>query len=93
MNYNPLFKSLVLCTTISILVINTVLGLFQLLIRISFPFLLAKDLRRVLLILITRNVYSPIRRGYIRKVIVHLVQKYFHIIAVLIVFLAANGKK
>ena len=33
---------------------------------------------------------SPIRRGYIRKVGIHLVQNIFHIISVLIVLLAAK---
>ena len=33
------------------------------------------------------------RRGYTRKVSVHLVQKYFRMIAVLIVFFAVNQKK
>ena len=40
-------------------------------------FLLAKDLPRFLLITRTRIFYSPVRRGYIRKVSVHLVQTYF----------------
>ena len=37
--------------------------------------------------------YSPVSRGYIRKVSVHLVQKYFLVITVLIVSLAVNKKK
>ena len=45
--------------------------------RISFIFLLAKDLRTSLLIMKTRSFYSPARIGYIRKVSVDLVQKYF----------------
>ena len=52
-------------------------GLFQLQMRIPFPFLHTKDLRTSLLITRTRSFYSPICRGYIRKVSVHLVQKYF----------------
>ena len=45
--------------------------------RISFPFLLAKELHRFLLIMRTCSFYSPVGRGYIRKASVHLVQKYF----------------
>ena len=42
-----------------------------------FPFLRAKDLRMSSLIMRTRIFfYSPVRRGYICKVSVHLVQKY-----------------
>ena len=53
-------------------------GLFQLQMRISFPFLLAKDLRKYLLIMRNYSFFnSPVRKGYIRKVSVHLVQKYF----------------
>ena len=52
-------------------------GLLQIQMRISFPFLLAKELRRFLLIMRTRSFYSPICRGYIRKVSLHLVHKYF----------------
>ena len=63
---------------VRILVANIVVGLLQIQMRISFPFIYAKDLRRFLLIMRTRSFfYSPVRRGYIRKVIVHLVQKYF----------------
>ena len=51
--------------------------LFQLQTRILFLFLIANDLRGFLLIMRTRIFYSPVRRGYIRKVSVHLVQKYF----------------
>ena len=39
------------------------------------------------------SFYSPVRRGYIRKVSIYLVQNIFRMIAVLIVFLAANKKK
>ena len=53
------------------------IGLFQLQMIILFPFLLANDLRRFLLIMITRIFNSPLRRGYIHKVSVHVVQKYF----------------
>ena len=45
--------------------------------RISLPFLLAKYLRRFLLIMINHSFYSPLHRGHIRKVSVHSVQKYF----------------
>ena len=42
-------------------------GLLQLQTRITFPFLLAKDLRRFLLIMRTHSfLNSPVRRGYIR---------------------------
>ena len=37
--------------------------------------------------------YPPVCRGYIRKVSVNLAQKYFHMISVLVVFLAVNEKK
>ena len=53
------------------------LGLFQLQMRISFPFVRAKKLRTSLLIMNTRTFYSPVRRRYIHKVSVYLVQKYF----------------
>ena len=58
-------------------------------------FLLAKDLRRFLLIMITRSFFFfSVSRGYIRKVSVHLVQKYFpHYCITDSVFLVANGKK
>ena len=45
--------------------------------RISFTFVRAKDLRTSLLITRPRIFYSPVHRGYIRKVSVHLVQEYF----------------
>ena len=57
--------------------LEIIVGLFQLQMRISFIFLLAKGLRRFLFIMINRSFYSPVRRGYIRKVSMHLVQKYF----------------
>ena len=43
----------------------------------SFSFLRAKDLHTSLLIMRSHIFYSPVRRGSIRKVSVHLVQKYF----------------
>ena len=59
--------------------------------RIYFLFLLAKDLCRFLLIMRPHNIFnSPVHRGYILRVSVHLVQNIFHMIAVLTVFLAAN---
>ena len=61
--------------------------------RISFPFLLSKYLCRLLLIMITSSFYSPLRRGYIHKVSVNLVQKKFLMIAVLFILLAANEKR
>ena len=42
--------------------------LFQLQMRILFPFLLTKNIHRFLLLMGTRILYSPLRRGYIRKV-------------------------
>ena len=44
---------------------------------ISFTFLRANELCRFLLIMKTRGFYSPVSRGYIQKVSLHLVQKYF----------------
>ena len=43
----------------------------------SFPFLRANDLRSSLLNIRARSFYSLVRRGYIRKVSVQLVPKYF----------------
>ena len=45
--------------------------------RISFSFLRVKYLRTSLLIMRNDSFYSPVRRGYIRKVSVHFVQKCF----------------
>ena len=57
---------------------ESLLGLFQLQTRISFPFLRAKDSRRYLLIMRTSIfLNSPVGRGYIRNFSVHLVHKYF----------------
>ena len=50
---------------------------FQLQMGFSFPFLRANDLRLSLLIIRARNFYSIVRRGYIHKVSVQLVPKYF----------------
>ena len=44
---------------------------------LSFPFLRANDLRSFLLNIRARSSYSLVRRGYIRKVSVQLVQIYF----------------
>ena len=49
-------------------------GLFHIHMRILFPFLLAEDINRFLLLTRTPSFYSPLRRGYMRKVSVHLVQ-------------------
>ena len=43
----------------------------------SFPLLRANYLGSFLLIMRTRSFYSLVRRGYIRKVSVQLVPKYF----------------
>ena len=53
------------------------IGLFHLQMIILFTFLLAKGFRKLLLIIITRIFNSHVHRGYICKVSVHLVQKYF----------------
>ena len=58
----------------------------------SFPFLRANDLLSSLSNIRARSFYSLVRRGYIRKVSVKLVQIFFHAFAVLIVFHAANEK-
>ena len=50
---------------------------FQLQMGFLFPFLRANDLRSSLLNIRARSFYSLVRRGYIRKVSVKLVQKYF----------------
>ena len=69
--------------------------LFQLQMRISFPFLRAKDLRTYLLIMRTWSFFfSPVRRIYIRKISVHLVQKYFpHDCIFDSIFCIERGKK
>ena len=67
---------------------------FQLQRRISFPFLCAKYLRTSLLIARTRIFYSPVRRGNIRKVSVHWVQKYFlHDCSTNSIFCSEQGEK
>ena len=65
---------------------------FQPQMEFLFPFLCANDLRLSLLIIRARSFYSLIRRGYIRKVSVQFVTKYFIAFAVLIVFHASNEK-
>ena len=50
---------------------------FQLQMGFSFPFLRANDLHSSLLNIRARIFHSLVRRGYIRKVSVQLVQKYF----------------
>ena len=68
--------------------------LFQLQMRISFPFLLAKYLRRFLLITRTLSFFNLLYAGgkYARLVYTWY-KNISHMIAVLIVFLAANEKK
>ena len=51
--------------------------LFKLHMRISFKFLCAKELHMSLLIMRTCSLYSLVRTGYIRKVSVQSIQKYF----------------
>ena len=60
--------------------------------RISFPFLRAKDIPKSLLIIIMCNFYSSVCMVYIQKVSVHLVQNFFLMISGLIVFPAVNKK-
>ena len=73
---------------------NHTLGLFQLQMRISFPFLLAKDLRRFLLIMIARSFFTLLYVGGTYARLVYAWYKnIFHMIAVLIVFLAENKKR
>ena len=50
---------------------------FQLQMGFSFPFLRANNLRSSLLNIRARIFYSLVRRGYIRKVSVQLLQEYF----------------
>ena len=50
---------------------------FQLQMGFSFPLLRAKNLHSSLLNIRAHSFYSLVRRGYIRKVSVQLVQKYF----------------
>ena len=52
--------------------------LFQLQMRISYPFLYATDLHMSLLIIRTHSFYSTARKGYIHKVSVHLEQFFLH---------------
>ena len=77
----------------NVLIIKYADGLFQLQMRILFPFLRSKDLRTSLLIMKNLSFYCHVHRGYIRKVSVHLVQNVFSMIAVLIVFIVVNGEK
>ena len=69
-------------------------GLFQLQMRISFPFLLAKDLRRFLLIVRTRSFFTVL---YVGGTYARLVYTWYknicYMIAVIIVFLTANMGK
>ena len=66
-------------------------GLFQLQMRISFPFLLAKDLRRFLLIMRTRSFLTLLYEGGTYARLVYTWYKNIvHVIAVLIVSFAAN---
>ena len=53
-----------------------IIELFQLQMRTSFPFLRAMYLHRIILIILSRSFFSPVRREYIRKFSVHLIQKF-----------------
>ena len=68
--------------------------LFQLQMRIPFPFLRYNDLRKYLLIMRTRIMFNLLYLGgkYARLVYTWY-KNIFHMIAVLIVFLAVNEKK
>ena len=69
-------------------------GLFQIHTIISFPFLLAKELRRFLLITRTCSFLALLYVGGTYARLVYTWYKnIFHIISVLIVFIAANGGK
>ena len=70
------------------------LELFQIHMRISLPSLRAKDLRMSLLIMRTRSFLTLLYVGGIYTRLVYTWYKnIFCVIAVLIVFLASNGKK
>ena len=73
---------------------NHPLGLFQLQMRISFPFLLDKDLRIFLLIVRTCSFFTLLYVGGAYPRLVYTWYKnIFHMIAVLIVFLRYSRKK
>ena len=62
--------------------------------RISFPFLLAKELHRFLLIMGTRSFFTLLYvEGTCARLVYNWYKNIFHMIAVLIVFIAANEKK
>ena len=67
---------------------------FQLQMRISFPFIRAKGLRKSLLIMRTRSFFTLM---YIQGTYVKLVYTWyrnvFRVIAVLVLFIAVNQKK
>ena len=68
-------------------------GLFQIHMRISFPFLLDKYLRRFLLIMRPRISSFLYLGGTYARLVYTWYKNVFHMIAVLISFLAANGNK
>ena len=66
-------------------------GLFQLQMRISFPFLLAKYLRRFLLVIRTCSFFALLYvEGTYARLVYTCYKNIFHMIAVLVVFLASN---
>ena len=77
-----------------IYILEVALGLFQLQMRISFIFVLSKDLRRFLLIMRTHRFFTLL---YVGGTYARLVYTWYknilHIIVVLIVFLVENEKK
>ena len=67
---------------------------FQLQMGFSFPFLRAKDLRISLLIMRTRSFFTLLYTGGTYARLVYIWYKHiFRMIAVMIVFHAANGDK
>ena len=72
---------------------RTCLGLFQFQMRTSFPFLLAKDLRRFLLIMRTCSFLTLLYiGGTYARLLYTWYTNIFHMIAVLIIFLSVGEK-
>ena len=62
--------------------------------KISFPFIIAKDLHRSLLIIRTCSFFTLLyERGIYARLVYTCYKNIFHMIAVLLVFLATNGEK
>ena len=73
----PPFIILLFVDELAIAINNSLEESFKLQMGFSFPFLRANDLCLSLLYIRARNFFSLVRRGYIRKVSVQLVPKYF----------------